>query len=518
MTSHLLWTLIALQLALGGFDIVYNHELTERLSWRRSRVLVLHHVRDVVYALLFLILGWFDVQGVWAVLLIAVVITGIVVTLMDLVQVDATRMVPASERITHTLMALNYGAIVVLLLPVLADRAWNATAIAPVWYGAPTVIASVAVIGVVISALRDSLTARRMQRLAPPPAVSLVDALPPRQHLLITGATGFIGRRLVEALAAAGHEVTVLARDPAKAASLAAPLRIVTNLAQIPDNAQIDAVINLAGEPIGNALWTRRKRRKILSSRLRTTHEVNRLIARLQQRPAVLVSGSAIGWYGLWQDETLTEFDGGKRCFSHRVCETWELEAKKAQRLGVRVVRLRIGLVLGIDGGMLGQLLVPYEFGLGGPIGSGRQWMSWIERDDLVRLIAHIIATPSLTGAVNATAPNPVTNATFAAELGRALRRPAFMRMPAAILHHLAGAFADELLLGGQRVIPDKALLSGFAFRHETLASALDAMLGGAPPRDVAVARSAPAEQAVHQPTIDPAATAAGLLRTLRAR
>ena len=113
----------------------------------------------------------------------------------------------------------------------------------------------------------------------------------------------------------------------------------------------------------------------------------------------MLVSGSAVGWYGLWQDETLTEFDGGKRCFSHRLCEAWEREAKKAQRLGVRVVRLRIGLVLGIEGGMLSRLLLPFELGLGGPIGSGRQWMSWIERDDLVRLIAHIIATPSLTGA-----------------------------------------------------------------------------------------------------------------------
>ena len=177
------------------------------------------------------------------------------------------------------------------------------------------------------------------------------------------------------------------------------PLRLVTNLAQIPDDARIDAVINLAGEPIGNGLWTRRKRRKILSSRLRITRAVVRLIARLQQRPAVLVSGSAIGWYGLWQDETLTEFDGGKRCFTHRVCEAWEREARKAQRLGVRVVRLRIGLVLGIEGGMLSRLLLPFEFGLGGPIGSGRQWMSWIERDDLVRLIAHVIATPSLTGA-----------------------------------------------------------------------------------------------------------------------
>ncbi len=130
-----------------------------------------------------------------------------------------------------------------------------------------------------------------------------------------------------------------------------------------------------------------------------------RLIARLERKPQVLISGSAVGWYGLWDDETLTEFDGGKRCFTHRVCEAWEQTARKAQRFGVRVVRLRTGLVLATDGGMLGRMLMPFEFGLGGPLGSGRQWMSWIERDDLVRLIAHIIATPSLTGAVNGTAP-----------------------------------------------------------------------------------------------------------------
>jgi uncharacterized protein (TIGR01777 family) len=270
----------------------------------------------------------------------------------------------------------------------------------------------------------------------------------------------------------------VLVRDAAKAAALRPPIRLVTSLDEIASDARIDAVINLAGEPIANALWTRAKRRRILSSRLRMTRRVVALIARLERRPSVLVSGSAIGWYGLWRDERLTEFDGGKRCFSHRLCDAWERAAKKAERHGTRVVRLRIGLVLGIDGGMLSRLLTPFEFGLGGPIGSGRQWMSWIERDDLVRLIAHAIATPKLTGALNATAPTPVTNAAFAAELARALGRPAVLRMPAWLLHRLAGDLADELLLGGQCVLPDKADATGFTFRHETLRGALAAMLG----------------------------------------
>jgi uncharacterized protein (TIGR01777 family) len=531
MTSHLLWTLVALQLAMGAFDIVYHHELVERLPWRRSQAheLTLHGVRDGLYAVLFLTLGWFEVHGFWAVLLIAVLIAEIVITLMDFVEEDVTRKLPASERIAHTLMALNYGAIVVLLLPILVGWATMPTAIVPAWYGVATIVASLASVGIVISGLRDVMASRRMRRLLPSDAAALADTLPGRQHVLITGATGFIGRRLVEALTSAGHEVTVLTRDPVKAATLRPPLRIVTSLAQIPSDVRIDTIVNLAGEPTGNALWTRRKRRKILSSRLRATREVVRLIARLRERPAVLISGSAIGWYGLWQDETLTEFDGGKRCFTHRVCEAWEREAKRAQRLGVRVVRLRIGLVLGIEGGMLGQLLIPYEFGLGGPMGSGRQWMSWIERDDLVRLIAHVIATPSLTGALNATAPNPVTNAAFARALGRALWRPALFRMPATVLHHLGGAFADELMLGGQRVIPDKALASGFTFSHETLRDALDAILGNAPVADLEphrlvaevppqAPRSAPAEQAVHQPAVDASAAASGLLGSLGGR
>jgi uncharacterized protein (TIGR01777 family) len=207
------------------------------------------------------------------------------------------------------------------------------------------------------------------------------------------------------------------------------------------------------------------------------THGVVRLIDRLERRPALLISASAIGWYGNWQDESLTEFDGGKRCFGHRVCEAWEQVARKAERPGTRVVRLRIGLVLGTEGGMLANLLAPFEFGLGGPI-SGQQWMSWIERDDVVRLIAHIMATREIAGAVNATAPMPVRNAVFAQELARALHRPALMRLPAPVLRWLAGDLADELLLGGRRVMPDKAEGSGFKFRHETLRGALAAVLG----------------------------------------
>jgi hypothetical protein len=385
---------------------------------------------------------------------------------------------PASERVNHTLLALNYGAILCILVPQLLQWSRDATALKPAFHGFLSILMALSAAAVVISGLRDYFAARRAGRLVVGRADALVAALPERRHVLITGATGFIGSRLVAALAGAGHEVTILTRDRAKAAQLTPPFRLVTSLDQIADDTAIDTIVNLAGEPIADAPWTAAKRRKILRSRLQVTRDVVRLIGRLRTAPALLISGSAIGWYGLWQDEVLTESDGGRACFSRRICDAWERMAMRAQACGVRVVRLRIGLVLGTEGGMLSRLLTPFECGLGGPIGDGRQWMSWIERDDLVRLIAHIMATPKLDGAVNATAPVPVRNADFARELGHAFRRPAVVPMPAALLG-LLGDFADELLLGGQRVLPSKALTSGFRFRYETIRSALTGIIGG---------------------------------------
>lgn len=481
MTAHLLWSLIAIQIAMGAFDTLYHHELTERLPWRPSQrhELALHAVRNLLYAGLFLALGFIEVHGVWAMLVIAVLAAELVITLIDFVEEDLTRKLPASERINHTLLALNYGAILVLLLPILLNWSSQPTGLVLTHYGYWSALAVLAALGVVLFGLRDMAAARRARRLVPGNAAGLVASLFGRQHVLVTGATGFIGRRLVDALAAGGHQVTVLARDPAKAASLRPPFRLVTDLTQIASDVRIDAIVNLAGEPLADGLWTRAKRFRIVASRLRMARVVFRLIERLERRPSVLINASAIGWYGLWNDEELTEFDGGKRSFfSHRVCDMVERATKRIERLGVRTVRLRIGLVLGTEGGLLARMLTPFEFGIGGRIGNGQQWMSWIERDDLVRLIAHAIATPDLSGAVNATAPEPVRNSVFTVELGRALSRPAILPIPAGILSWLGGDLAKELLLGGQRVLPDKAMASGFQFRHTTLHGALESMLG----------------------------------------
>jgi len=477
MTSFL-WTLIAVQIVMGVFDTFYHHELTERLAWRPSQryELKLHGVRNLMYAFLFLVLGWLEVYGIFAILIIAVLVAEIIITLMDFVEEDMSRKLPASERINHTLLAINYGAILVLLLPVLIDWAVQPTGVKSAYTGWLSMTAAAAAVGAALCGIRDFAAVRRLGRMNSAPAVGLVEKLQGRQTVLVTGATGFIGSRLVASLTASGHQVIALVRNPAKA-ELPPPLTLITSLDQIPADAKIDTIVNLAGEPIGNGLWTETKRRKILDSRIQMTGDVVDLIGRLERKPMVLVSGSAIGWYGLWQDQVLTESAKSHACFSHELCDAWENAARPAADHGVRVINLRIGLVIGTDGGFITRMLTPFEFGLGGPLGSGKQWMSWIERDDLVRLIAHVIASPGISGPINATAPIPVTNLKFTEELSRRLNRPAVFRIPAGLLRRVGGDFANELLLGGQRVLPNKALMNGFKFRHETLRSAFDAIL-----------------------------------------
>lgn len=477
--TPLLWTLISIQIVMGTFDTFYHHEFTERLAWRPSQrfELQLHAVRNMMYAVLFLLLGWLEVYGVLALLIIALLVAEIVITLMDFVEEDLSRKLPASERINHTLLAINYGAILVLLLPVLTGWAMQPFGVTVVYQGLLSIAATACAIGAALCGVRDFAVTRRLARMTVTPAHQLVGKLGGCQTVLVTGATGFIGSRLAAGLTEAGHHVIALIRDPAKAAMLPPPVTLITSLDQLASDTRIDAIVNLAGEPIGDGLWTAEKRAKILNSRIEMTNGIVKLVARLVRKPDVLVSGSAIGWYGLWADQVLTESNKSRACFSHELCDAWEEAARPAEELGVRVVYLRIGLVLGTEGGFITRLLTPFEFGLGGPLGTGRQWMSWIERDDLIRLIAYVIATSDLAGPINATAPIPVTNAKFTEELGRRLHRPAVFRIPSGLLRRIGGDFAEELLLGGQRVLPNKVLRRGFVFRHETLRSAFDAIL-----------------------------------------
>ena len=480
--TETLWIAILVQIAMGGFDTLYHHEGTERLAWRPEQIveLRLHGGRNLAYALMFMALGWTIPQGLWAWALIVLMAGELLITLWDFVEEDRTRHLPATERVTHTLLTLNYGVILALLVPQLMEWAVAPTMITRADHGWLGWLCAIAAVGVVISGLRDLAAARRCPRLMQTDPAQLAKALPDRKAVLVTGGTGFVGSRLVAALAAAGHHVTVLTRDPAKAEKLvlAGPMRIVTALDDIIDSERFDAIVNLAGEPISDTPWTRAKRVRIVRSRLATTYALLGLIRRLEHKPTVLVSGSAIGVYGLRGDQPLTEINLGSPCFSRRVCVGWERAAGKAEAMGVRTVLLRTGLVLDRAGGMLARMLAPFEFGLGGRFGDGRHWMSWIHRDDLVRLIVHCIATSSLTGPVNATAPEPVTNRVFTAALGRALGTPAIVPVPARPLRMLLGAFAEELLLSGQRVFPAAAVNSGFVFRYPDIDGALAAITG----------------------------------------
>lgn len=481
LNSPVLWTLIALQIAMGGFDVIFHHELTERLAWKdnAAQELRLHAWRNLFYGVLFTAFAWVQPHGWIAVALIAILAVEIVITLWDFVEEDRTRKLPGSERVLHTLLAINYGAILALVLPLLVAWTVLPTGLEIVSYGWGSAILTLAGAGCTAFACRDAFTSARAARFTPQSPVPLQDCLAGKRRILVTGGTGFVGRRLVSSLTHAGHDVTVLTRDTNTAGGLSSPVRLITSLDEIDRATPLDAIVDLAGESIAGGLWTRARKREVLASRLRMSRRVNALIERLARKPDVVITASAIGAYGLTRDDILTEADSGSKAqaFTKRVCLAREREANKARSTGVRVVALRIGLVLDRDGGLLANMIPSFDLGLGGPIGSGTQWMSWIAMSDLVRLITFAIHESDLDGDVNATAPLPVRNATFAKALGRALKRPAVLPVPAWPLELVLGDFARELLLGGQRVVPLKAEAAGFIFQARSIETGLNLAL-----------------------------------------
>jgi uncharacterized protein (TIGR01777 family) len=288
----------------------------------------------------------------------------------------------------------------------------------------------------------------------------------------ISGATGLIGRALVARLRARNVRVRRLVRT----ARADAPDDIVWDPMRgtlAPHDLEgADAVVHLAGEPIAQR-WTDARKRAIRESRVRGTELVARTLAALERRPRVLLSGSAVGIYGDRGDEPLDEESAPGTDFLSGIAREWESASSSAVDAGVRVVLLRTGIVLSPHGGALERLLLPFRLGVGGPIGGGRQWMSWISLDDHVRAMEHAMATTGLHGPVNLVAPNPVTNAEFAATLGRVLARPALVPVPALALELAFGEMARATILAGQRALPKSLLRSGFTFAHPTLEQAL---------------------------------------------
>jgi uncharacterized protein (TIGR01777 family) len=291
-------------------------------------------------------------------------------------------------------------------------------------------------------------------------------------RVLVTGGTGLVGRPACDALRTAGHAVTVVSRDPGRV-----PARAVGWDGLGAAMPETDAIVNLAGDPIAGGRWTAARKAVIRRSRVEGTRALVQAMASSEPRPKVLVSASAVGYYGPHGDEPLDETAPPGHDFLARVCVEWEGEARRAEDLGVRVVLLRIGIVLAPDGGALGAMLLPFRAGLGGPLGSGKQWMSWVHRDDVVGLIRDALTNEGYAGAVNATSPNPVTNKDFTRTLARLVRRPAILPVPGFGLHLLLGEMA-AMLLSGQRALPAAAQRLGYAWRQPELAAALETCVG----------------------------------------
>ena len=304
----------------------------------------------------------------------------------------------------------------------------------------------------------------------------------------VTGSTGLIGRSLCDVLTTGGHKVVRLVRSREGQRSgegqrsedaLWDPIEGTVEEKKLE---ACDAVVHLAGEPLLGLRWTEEKKKRIWASRVEGTEKLSRALARLKRPPTVLVSGSAVGFYGDRGDQRLGEDASAGKGFLADLCQAWEGATRSAARMAVRVVHLRTGLVLTPAGGALGTMLLPFKVGVGGRIGSGRQYVSWIDHDDLLSLIFHVIHNTSIRGPVNATAPFPVPNAAFTSALGRVLDRPTFLPVPSLAVQALFGEMGKEMLLKGQRVLPDVAEKSGFEFMYPGIEESLRHQLGRARP------------------------------------
>lgn len=297
-------------------------------------------------------------------------------------------------------------------------------------------------------------------------------------RILITGGTGLIGRHLCKTLRAEGHELTVFSRNIASVeAKCGAGVHALSALSDWKPDMAFDAVINLAGEPIVDARWTESRKQVLRASRIALTGELVQRIAAATQKPSVLLSGSAIGYYGGRGDEELNEDSGAGKDFPAQLCVDWEAAASAAERFGVRVCLLRTGLILSKDGGLLARMVPPFKMGMGARLSDGRQWMSWIHIDDYVDMVLRLLRDEQMRGAYNMTAPAPVTNKEFTAVLAAVLHRPAPFVAPASLLKLSLGESAS-LLLEGQRVLPKRMLAAGQPIRFPKLEEALKDLFG----------------------------------------
>jgi uncharacterized protein (TIGR01777 family) len=294
-------------------------------------------------------------------------------------------------------------------------------------------------------------------------------------NILITGGTGFIGNALCQKLLQENYNIIVLSRTPEL---VNPPLNGIQRLSQLDNHLSLDIVINLAGEGIADKRWSDQQQKRIIDSRIETTNQLINYFNFSKLKPKLFISASAIGYYGINKSDTpVDETFSYDNSFSSQLCQQWESVALKAERLGIRTCLLRFGIVIGKNGGALAKMLPAFKVGLGGVIGQGQQWMSWIHLEDLVGVILSCRDNDSLKGPINVTAPYPQTNKQFTQALGKALKRPTLLSIPSIMVKLLMGQMGEELLLSGKKVLPTKLLKVRYPFKYPMLEDALKSVL-----------------------------------------
>ncbi|SES95457.1 TIGR01777 family oxidoreductase [Thorsellia anophelis] len=466
-------TLLIIQALLGAFDTIYHHEIRVALPQKRSARLELfiHSIRSMLYGLFFFLIAHFSMHGNWVFLMITIILIEIGLTLWDFIVEDNSRKLPAIERILHTILAINGGAIFGLYFVTLAQWHNFSTEIVSINLGWRGWVLTLFAVGVSISGIRDLLASLKWKQKKPPenPFINL-----PFSRFLITGGTGFIGSYLVRQLLEAKHEVVVLSRNPLNAAYLFnAKARIIKDLSELSYETEFDIVINLAGQPIWGLPWSEKRKAHIMASRVGTTEKLTTWFKQAKHPPKLVIQASAIGFYGVRDpNEILTESSQKGSGFMAELCYEWEQSAKQFDSNKTRLTIFRLGVVLGY-GGIFPLMLLPYYFGLGGKIGSGSQIMSWIHIEDVMGTFAHAIANPNVNGTYNLVAPETLSQAKFALIVSQWAKRPLLLNIPAKPISKLLGEMS-ELIIDGQNVSSIKLIESGVIFKYPTMLDTLN--------------------------------------------
>lgn len=471
--------LISIQALMGAFDNLWHHEWQAKLPQRVSAryELALHAAREGIYGVVFIGLAWWQWAGALAWAFAALLVAELFITLADFLEEDRSRTLPPFERVLHTLLTISYGLFLALMAPVLWGWAQASTGWVFAPHGWVSCLLTLYGVGVWAWCARNTWAVVQLGRVAQQATPVAPIATPARSAptVLVTGATGFVGQALLQDLLDSGHRVIALVRDVRQArAQWCQQVWVVDDLASVPSEARIDAVVNLAGARVLGMPWTRARRQVLLGSRLHTTLALAAFMRRLEQRPRVLVSASAVGYYGACDARQQCTEDSTPRPgeFQSDLCVATEHEALRIGALGVRVVCLRFGVVLGQGGGAYPMLAQSSRLGLGAVLGDGQQPAPWVHLHDAVGLIRLSMQQPDCQGPVNAVAPEAVNQAEFARAMAASFGRRVWLGMPAWPLRRLGGEMTT-LLLDGQRVSPQKALAAGYRFRFQTLDTAL---------------------------------------------